>query len=265
MGAKETLKLIEGHSFSQVLRWGSKPIVRKPIISITAPNGSALIESTAHGIKDGWPVAITNCKGMTEINADLQILADPENYAYDGQHHSATVIDVDRVELNELNVADYSAHTPNTGFIQYNTPIDLSLHTLRVRLRDRAGGNLVVCTAAGTTGTSKPKGAGADGSVTWAKGSASVDEKVWVAETAFAEGDVVDLSVIASSEAADAPANVLVIDKDIALCTITLTFTAAATTLLSGKTGYYDVEAVSNDATPIVRSLLSRTVRVEKE
>ena len=94
---------------------------------------------------------------------------------------------------------------------------------------------------------------------------ASYTELVWVGSTAYSADDIVDLSVIASSDAADAPYDVLVIDTDVSSSRVRLTFPPVATTLLSGKTAYYDVEDVSDDTTPVVSALVAGSVTVEKE
>ena len=264
MSATMNLKLIEGHSKSVVLRWEIPPIVRKAIVSITAPNGCARINVPGHGIPNGWRVAVTNCKGMTKINADLTTLGYP-NKDDSEQYHAATVIDADTIELNELNIADFPAHTANTGFVQYNTPAVLTNHTQRMRIREKKGGNLLVCTQAGTTGATKPTAAGVDGTVTWAKGSPSLTEKVWVAGAEYSIGDVVDTSILASSQASDAPLDVLSITTNTTIYTILLTFPATASVLLAGKKGFYDVEDVSPDATPVVTQLVTGTFSVDRE
>lgn len=276
MAAKaKNLTLTEGHSYIMDI-WPEEqpPIIRKPIISVTSPNGCAQIESTAHGVKDGARVAVTNLKGtMSQINADMDAL---KNYKNTSEYHPATVLSADLIELNDTNVADL-VHTPNTGFIQYNTPTDLTGHVQRCRVRDKQGGSLVVCSVPGTTGSVKPTRAGQDGSVTWVKPSASeltalrisqgasYTERVWVGSTAYSADDVVDLSVIASSDVADAPYDVLEIDTDVSSSRVRLTFPPVATTLLSGKTAYYDVEDVSADTTPVVSALIAGSVTVEKE
>lgn len=271
----KNLTLTEGHSYIMDI-WpeDQPPIIRKPIVSVTSPNGCAQIESTAHGVKDGSRVAVTNLKGtISAINGDIELL---KNYKNTSEYHIATVLDNNNIELQDVNAADYT-HTPNTGFLQYNTPTDLTGHTQRCRVRDRKGGTLVVCSVAGTTGSIKPTKAGTDGSVTWFKPTqseltalritkgASYAELVWVAGTTYSVDDIVDLSVIASADAEDTPYDVLTIDTDVDSSRVRLTFPPVATTLLSGKTAYYDVEDVSDDTVPVVMALVEGTVTVRKE
>ena len=240
----DPIKLTEGHSYTTVIRLETDPIVRKAITSITAPNGCALIHVPAHGVKDGWRVAVTNAKGMPKINADIDALANPENA---NQYHQATVVDADHIELNRLNIVDFGTHTANTGFIQYNTPAVLTGNTYRTRVRDKKGGKLLVCISAGTSGTTKPTMAMADGTCLWAVGAPAGDEKVWTANTVYEVGDVIDLSIIASSLAEDAPLNVIAITPNETTSTIQLTFSVAASILMAGKTGYFAIEEVERE------------------
>lgn len=265
MAKPKPLILTEGHSYSTVIRCEGERIVRKPITSITAPTGAAYIHAPGHEAKDGWRVAVTNAKGMTKINADLAILADPGDPQHGDQFHIATFMDADHIELNGLNVADYAPHTENTGFLHYHQPRDLTYKTYRLRVRDRKGGRLMVCTQAGTTGATKPTGPGVDGTVTWAPGLPSANEKIWVAGSQVALGDVVDLSVLASNLAEDAPLNVITLTKNTTESSLLLTFTVAASILLSGKTGYFDLEEITAGAPPSVIALISNTIEVIRE
>lgn len=257
------IELIEGHTQSIVLRLEVPPIVRVPIQSITSPLGQAhIVCQSAHNLKDGWRVAITNAKGNPKVNADLDMLAKPDNKS---EYHAATVTSLTELDLNEFNIADLGTHTAGTGFLQYNTPATMTGYTFRLRLRDRKGGKLLVCTHAGTSGTTKPTGAGTDGGVTWAAGSSSLAEKVWVAGTVYAQGDVVDLSVIASSELIDAPLNTLTIVPNATTSTILITFTAAFTIANAGKVCYGDIEMVETATGSPVPPYMPITVKVGKE
>lgn len=137
MAEFKNIFVAQGHTYSTVLRWETPPIVRKPITAITALTGSARINVPGHGVPDGWRVAVTNAKGMTEINA-----VNP-NSVRDSEYYSATVLDQDNIELNNVNAAGFKPHTLNTGFIQYNTPASLTGLTGRIRLKTRKGGTVI--------------------------------------------------------------------------------------------------------------------------
>lgn len=141
MADTKDLAITQGKTFSLVLRWESEPIVRKAISAITAPNGAARIVVPAHGIPDGWRCAVTNVKGMTEINA-----ADP-NKIKDSEYTPVTVIDANTVELNEVNAASFKAYVSG-GFLQYNTPVSLAGATARMSIKDKIGGTVLASTEA---------------------------------------------------------------------------------------------------------------------
>lgn len=139
MADTQDLVIQQGKTFNLVLRWESSPIVRKAITAITAPNGAARITATAHGIPDGWRCAVTNVKGMTEINA-----LDP-NRVRDSEYTQATVIDANTVELNEVNAASFKPYVSG-GFLQYNTPVSLTGHIGRMTIKDKVGGTVLAST-----------------------------------------------------------------------------------------------------------------------
>ena len=84
---------------------------------------------------DGWRCAVTGVKGMTEINATANDLRDSD-------YKSSTVIDIDTIELNEVNASGFKPYVSG-GFVQYNTPADLTWQRFRVRLKTKKGGTVV--------------------------------------------------------------------------------------------------------------------------
>ena len=129
--------LSQGHSYTTVLRYESEPIVRIPISAITCPIGAARIATiTPHGMLDGWRGAVVNVQQPKEVNAE-----DPNNIR-PGEYHNATVIDPSTVEFNDFNIADLKPYTTD-GFLQYNTPADLTGIEIRVRLKTKKGGTLL--------------------------------------------------------------------------------------------------------------------------
>ncbi len=129
------LNLVAGTSFSLVLRWESAPILRKAITGVSVATGAPRIKVDGHGILDGWRVAITGVRGMTELNAE-----DPTRLR-DSDYYQATVIDADYIELNEVNGAGFKAWTSG-GFVVWNTPVSLAGFTGVVRVEDRHGGTV---------------------------------------------------------------------------------------------------------------------------
>ena len=131
MSATKDLTIQQGRTFSLALRWESPPIVYRPITAI-AQTAPARLTVPTHGVPDGWRVAITNVKGMTEINAEANKLTSRD-------YHQATVLDANTIEINDINAAGYKAYTSG-GYIQFNTPVDLTGFKARMKIKNRVGG-----------------------------------------------------------------------------------------------------------------------------
>jgi hypothetical protein len=131
MATKTDLIIQQGKTFSRLLRWEVPPIVYKAITAITK-TAPVRLTVVGHGIPAGWRATVVSAKGMKEINA---VNTPPRGKDY----HRATVIDVDTVEFNDVNAANYTAYTSG-GYLQYNTPVDLTGMTARMTIKDRVGG-----------------------------------------------------------------------------------------------------------------------------
>ena len=134
MAVSKDLTIQQGKTFSLVLRWETEPIVYK---AITAIQQSAPVRITAvgHGLVDGWPVAVTNVKGMTEINAEANKLTSRD-------YHQATVLDANTVEINDINAAGFKPYASG-GYIQFDTPVDLTGFKARMAIKNRVGGTVL--------------------------------------------------------------------------------------------------------------------------
>lgn len=201
MADTKDLLITQGKTFSLVLRWETEPVIYRPITAIqqTAPVRMT-VDTT--GLPDGWRCAVTNVKGMTEINAEANALRDKD-------YNPVTVIDSTTLEINAINAAGFKSRVSG-GILQYNTPVSLVGYTSRMKIKDKVGGTL-----------------------------------------------------LASTEIADAPMNILSVALDTAAHTITLTINATDTAALTWKTGVYDLEMVSS--TGVVTALLTGKVAVSKE
>lgn len=195
------LPIEQGKTFSYVLRWEAPPIVYKPITGIanTAP---ARITAAAHGVPDGWRVAVVSVKGMTQINA-------ANTPPKDSDYRQATVVDTNTVELNTVNAADYKAYASG-GYLMFNTPVDLAGFTARMTIKDKVGG-----------------------------------------------------TVLASTEVAHAPKNIITVTVNNTTKKITIDISAAATAALTWTKGVYDLEMVSGSG--VVTALIAGAVSVSKE
>jgi hypothetical protein len=132
--AASDLVIAQGKTYSKTLRWEAGPIVYKAITGITKA-APAQITCPDHGVPDGWRVAIVSVKGMTQINSEN---IPPKTKDF----HKATVIDSDTLELNSINAADYKPYQSG-GYVQYNTPVDLTDFQARMSIKDKVGGTVL--------------------------------------------------------------------------------------------------------------------------
>ncbi len=131
----QNLTLQQGKTQPLVLRCETTPIVYKAITAIqqTAP---VRMTVTGHGALDGWRAAVTNVKGMTEINATA-------NSIKASDYHPVTVIDANTIEFNDVDAAGFKAYTSG-GYLQYNSPMDLSGYAARLQIRNKKGGSTIL-------------------------------------------------------------------------------------------------------------------------
>lgn len=126
MAASKNFIIEQGKTFAQLLRWETLPIIYKQITNISQ---SAPVRLTVpgHGVPDGWRCAVTNVKGMTEINATANALKDKD-------YHQATVVNQDIIEFNDTNATGFKPYLSG-GTLQYNTPTNLAGFTARMMIR----------------------------------------------------------------------------------------------------------------------------------
>lgn len=141
MATTKDLEIKQGKTFSLVLRWETEPIIRKPITGVSLSSGAPRPTVQGHGCKAGWRAAVTMVKGMTQLNAK-------NNPPRADDYHQVTVIDADTVEFNDITPVDdagreWPAWTEG-GFLLYNTPVDLTGFTARMKIKDKIGGTVLV-------------------------------------------------------------------------------------------------------------------------
>jgi len=140
MGAFD-LEILQGKTLIRTYRWESLPIVYKPITAVSQA-APVVITSVAHGIPDGWRVGVIGVGGMVELNAANSPLRDSD-------YRKALVPTVDSVSFNEVVSADFTPYTSG-GYLQYNTPVDLTAYSARMTIRDRVGGTSLAAYSSGT-------------------------------------------------------------------------------------------------------------------
>lgn len=133
----QDIYLQQGKTQPLVLRCETAPIVYKPITAISLAFGAPRLTVTGHGIPNGWRAACARVQGMKQINA-------ANNPPSDSDYHVCTVIDANTVEFNDVipvddNDKEWAAYTSG-GFLQYNTPMDLTGYSARLQIRDKKNG-----------------------------------------------------------------------------------------------------------------------------
>ena len=126
---KLNLKVYQGSTFKEVLRWESSTKVYAAITAITK-SAPIAITSVAHGIPVGWRTKITNVLGMKEINS-------AETY------HTVTATTTDTVTINTVNALGYTDYVSG-GVLEYNQPVDLTGMTARLQIRDKLTSDVVL-------------------------------------------------------------------------------------------------------------------------
>jgi hypothetical protein len=253
--APKKLTIIQGKTFSDIIRLSKKPIVYKAITGISLATGAPRLTVPGHGIAEEWPVAITRVVGPKEINAK-SVPPDDDDYV------AATFINSSTIELNTVCPVDdrgkeWSAYESG-GFIQYRTPVDLSSVKVRVVFRKSFSIRLnLKCTTGGTSGSAIPAAAGADGTVTWEE-TTEPATVAWAPNTVFVQNDVVDAKALVwlSTDGGEVVA-------DNANKKITTTILATVTAKMAKQNLVYEVEI--EEISGVVRLVESGTAVVELE
>lgn len=120
--AKINLKVVQGSTVEEVLRWESPVQGYKSITGVTKA-APAVITAVGHGLPVGWRVKITNVVGMKEINSE-------------DTYHIVSDSTSDSVTINSLNTLGYTNYTSG-GVLNFNVPEDLNGYTARMQIRQK--------------------------------------------------------------------------------------------------------------------------------
>ena len=136
MTTQADLKITQGSTFTQVVRWEVEPYVTAAIESMTKASPVVITTQDAHGLVNGWNVAVVGARGMVELNAKF-------NPPRGRDFRRATVIDSDTVAFNGISSALFRTYTTG-GFLQWLTPKDLTDYTARLTIKDYVGGTALL-------------------------------------------------------------------------------------------------------------------------
>lgn len=133
---KLNLKVYQGSTFKQVLRWEASTKVYIPITNITK-SAPVVITAPNHGIPLGWRARVTNVSGMKEINST--------------EYNTITYTTLDTVTFNQINSLGYTAYTSG-GVLEYNQPIPLNGYSARMQIREKITSDTVIHTLTTSNG-----------------------------------------------------------------------------------------------------------------
>lgn len=148
MAVSNDITILQGRTFTLVLRWETEPVVKKPITGISFASGSPRLTVVGHGMTDGWRAAVAGVKGPKQLNAAA---IPPRSDDY----HPATVVSADEVEFNDIIPVDDGGNEwpayASGGFLIYNTPASLAGYASRMKIKDKVGGTVLASTEADDT------------------------------------------------------------------------------------------------------------------
>lgn len=127
---KLNLKVYQGSTFSEVLRWSSQKKVYKSISNISQAAPCVVQCDSNHELPEDWSFRITNVVGMSEINS-LDV------------YHKATVVNPTTIEINSVNSLGYKTYVSG-GVVEYNEPVDLSGYTARMQIREKLDSDTII-------------------------------------------------------------------------------------------------------------------------
>jgi hypothetical protein len=133
---KLNLKVYQGSTFRETLRWESALKVYAPItnISKTAP---MVVTAANHGVPVGWRVKINGALGMKEANTSDYLVA--------------SEVTTTTVTFNSINSLGYTTYTGG-GVLEYNEPVDLTGYTARMQIREKVTSETVLETLTTSNG-----------------------------------------------------------------------------------------------------------------
>lgn len=110
------ISLYQGATYSQTWRWGAAPLVYKSITAVTVQT-PLTVTVLAHGVPDGWSVALADLVGLEPLNASQWPPATTD-------FHSASLIDANTLAFRDID-GNRSGTYSTGGVIAYFTPISL--------------------------------------------------------------------------------------------------------------------------------------------
>jgi hypothetical protein len=125
---KLNLKIYQGSTFRETIRWESALKVYAPITNISK-SAPMVVTASNHGVPAGWRVKINGALGMKEANTTEYI--------------TASEVSATAVTFNSINSLVFSTYTGG-GVLEYNQPVDLAGYTARMQIREKVTSETVL-------------------------------------------------------------------------------------------------------------------------
>lgn len=137
--AKLNYKVYQGSTFQEVYRWESQTKVYTPISTISKAAPCVITTTTNSNIPQGWRFRVTGVLGMKDINTT------GDNY------YIATGVSGNLVTINEVNSTGFGTYTSD-GILEYNQPVDLSVYSARMQIRETIDSTTTIYEATSSAG-----------------------------------------------------------------------------------------------------------------
>jgi hypothetical protein len=125
---KLNLKIYQGSTFRETIRWESALKVYAPITNISK-SAPMVVTASNHGVPVGWRVKINGALGMKEANT--------------AEYITASEVSATAVTFNSINSLAFSTYTGG-GVLEYNQPVDLAGYTARMQIREKVTSETVL-------------------------------------------------------------------------------------------------------------------------
>jgi hypothetical protein len=133
---KLNLKIYQGSTFRETIRWESALKVYAPITNISK-SAPMVVTASNHGVPAGWRVKINGAIGMKEANT--------------AEYITASEVSATAVTFNSINSLAFSTYTGG-GVLEYNQPVDLAGYTARMQIREKVTSETVLETLTTSNG-----------------------------------------------------------------------------------------------------------------
>lgn len=139
MNCERAIRVVQGTTLALPFHFGAEPLVYKTIVERT-DDTPLTFTVTAHGLVDGWPVAIS---GIGYDDLDIDDTTGPPDA---DDFFTATVVDANTLEFNGIDLARLDGNYEDGGSVVYYTPVDMA--GASASLKVYSGATLVLTIAA---------------------------------------------------------------------------------------------------------------------